>query len=169
MRTRTIAPVVAAGVSFFADRLWRPPDRDRTVARSIGHIVGSRSRARSSTHCAVCNTRRVDVRGEISGVVRRPLPVSPDMVLTETGGKSAAKLISISLSLPDGASIDIANNAEPGNGCFLTSDRSPSQPAPRAMRAASNWYCLDIDSHSTSRGVRLVSRSPIPTMMDTPA
>jgi len=76
----------------------------------------------------------------------------PTMVLRETSGKSAAKLMSVLFSLPDGTSIAIVNNAEPGKGCFLTSE-SQSVAAGASWDVSSIYsYCLDIDSHSNLSG-----------------
>ena len=72
----------------------------------------------------------------------------PAMVLTETSGKSAATLQSVSFRIPDGTRIDILNNAPAGQGCFLT---SLSKVVPRGSSwdlSSVYWYCLDIDSRS---------------------
>lgn len=76
----------------------------------------------------------------------------PAMVLTETGGKSAATLQSISFRMPDGTRIDIVNDAPEGKGCFLTPQ---SKVVPRGSfwdLSSVYWYCLDIDSRSDLTG-----------------
>ena len=67
----------------------------------------------------------------------------PRMVLTETSGKSAAWLQSISFSLPDGSTIFV------GQGCLLTS-RIPSTQSWDLDRVY--LYCLDLDSNAEISG-----------------
>lgn len=78
------------------------------------------------------------------------------MVLTETSGKSAATLQSISFSIPDGDTFSVAAPEIPnGQGCFLS---SPSKAVPAGQTWNLNsvyYYCLDIDSHSDITGVPL--------------
>lgn len=76
----------------------------------------------------------------------------PAMVLTETSGKSAATLQSISFRTYDGTRIDISNDAPAGQGCFLTPQ---SKVVPRGSSwdlSSVYWYCLDIDSRSDLAG-----------------
>src|SRR5215212_8599821 len=76
----------------------------------------------------------------------------PELVLTETSGNSAAKLETVSFSMPNGSTLDINNNAPPGMGCFLSSE---SQVVPRGGSWDVNrlyYYCLDLDSPSDLPG-----------------
>ncbi len=80
----------------------------------------------------------------------------PTMVLTETSGKSAATLQSISFSIPNGNTFFIAApNVPNGKGCFLTS-QSKVVPAGHTWNLNSvYYYCLDIDSRIDITGVPL--------------
>jgi len=70
----------------------------------------------------------------------------PRMVLTETSGKSAAWLQSISFSLPDGSTYVV------GQGC-LSANRIPSNQSWDLERVY--FYCLDLDSNAEISGLQV--------------
>lgn len=71
----------------------------------------------------------------------------PTMVLAETSGRSAARLQSISFSMPNGGAINIV-----GQGCLYT----------QLVSAGQSWnldnvyfYCLDLDSRADISGLQV--------------
>ncbi|HUS20857.1 MAG TPA: hypothetical protein VMZ66_02465 [Aeromicrobium sp.] len=77
----------------------------------------------------------------------------PNMVLTETSGKSSATLQSISFSILNGDTYFVtAPVVANGQGCFLTSE-SKVVGAGQAWNLNSvYYYCLDIDSRNDLTG-----------------
>jgi hypothetical protein len=151
MTTRTIAPVIAAGFSLLTacgdPRTVTGPSPVQSATSSAPAPEPVPARTLPSATLVV-STFDVEYQELFGGRYW----YRPTMMLTETSGKNAAKLISISFSLPDGTSLDIVNNAAPGKGCFLTSE-SQAVAAGASWDASSiYWYCLDIDSHFNLSG-----------------
>jgi hypothetical protein len=80
----------------------------------------------------------------------------PALTLTETGGKAAATVKAITFVLPNGNIYSIANDAEPGTGCFLT-PQSQLIPAGGVWNLNSVYrYCLDLDNRTPLTGMPVV-------------
>jgi hypothetical protein len=150
MKTRTIASLAAAGLSLMA-ACGGPP----TVTGPSATPSAAPSAPPDPAPAPVPSAASLVVSSfklTFGEVFERSYWYRPAMTLTETSGKSAAMLRSISFSFGNGGSVVVANDAAPGKGCFLTDESKVVRAGASWDLASVYWYCLDIDSPADLSG-----------------